>query len=59
MKLPTLSRPAIATVATVGLVLAASWLLPRAGTAATDKPATATSTAKPVLTVTTARPQLA
>ncbi len=59
MKLPTLSRPAIATVATLGLVLAASWLLPRAGTAATDKPATATSAAKPVLTVTTARPQLA
>ncbi len=63
MKLPTLSRPAIATVATVGLVLATSWLLPRAGTAANDKPAgkpgASASAAKPVLTVTTARPQLA
>lgn len=64
MNLPKPSRPAIATVATVGIVLAASWLLPRAGTAATDQPASSkataqATTAKPVLTVTTARPQLA
>ncbi|MEO0319050.1 MAG: hypothetical protein RL404_2727 [Pseudomonadota bacterium] len=63
---PKLSRPAIAAIATVGIVLAASWLLPHASTAATDQPApkgagapaTSAASAKPVLTVTTARPQL-
>lgn len=63
MKLPRLSRPAIATIATLGILLSAGWLLPRAGTAANDKPAgkpgASASAAKPVLTVTTARPQLA
>ncbi len=57
MKTSQLSRPAIAAIATLGIVLAASWLLPNAGTAAA--PASSTTSAKPVLTVTTARPQLA
>ncbi len=56
MTLPRPSRPVTATLATLAVLLAASWLLPRSGTAATEKPATS---AKPVLTVTTARPQLA
>ena len=56
MTLPRPSRPVTATLATLAVLLAASWLLPRSGTAATDK---AGASAKPVLTVTTARPQLA
>ena len=56
MTLPRPSRPLTATLATFAVLLAASWLLPRSGSAATDKPA---ANAKPVLTVTTARPQLA
>ncbi len=70
MTLPRLSRPAVATVATLIVVLAAGWLLPRSGNAAGEKdtPAKgggaatangqANGQAKPVLTVSTAKAQL-
>lgn len=62
MKLPHVRRPVIITVGILAVILAAGWLLPRAGDAASAQPAAATkdtSKAKPVLTVSTARPQLA
>ncbi len=65
MNLPRLSRPAIATVASLAVVLAAGWLLPRSGNAASEKNppakaagASAAGQAKPVLTVSTAKAQL-
>ncbi len=65
INMPRLSRPAIATVASLAVVLAAGWLLPRSGNAASEKNppakaagASAAGQAKPVLTVSTAKAQL-